>query len=237
MARDGEVLNSGLLQRMADFLDIGGVRRYPKHINTDMVQPVYDLSRNANALPPAAPEFLTREAHSGNFPAGSTQSAGVNLIGSAATSSLVTVPTAGVIPVDNGKETRVMSISCGVGYAAAGAAADAAANVRLSIMIVLRNLNGGGLVFPIIEEFAVVENVAPYSYSWTFPQGSRFATAAGASYQQRGSNSRWDGYIPPGWSAWVELVRTPGTGFFPNLTSMDTYFSVSQRLNRGDWKA
>jgi len=43
VARDGEILNTGILQRMADFLNIGGVRRYPKQLNTDIVQPVYIL--------------------------------------------------------------------------------------------------------------------------------------------------------------------------------------------------
>jgi len=43
MARDGEIQNVGLLQRMADFLNIGGVRRYPLFLNTDIVQPVLSI--------------------------------------------------------------------------------------------------------------------------------------------------------------------------------------------------
>jgi len=45
MARDGEILNSDLLQQLADQLQIGGVKRYPKQLNTDDVKPVYDLAQ------------------------------------------------------------------------------------------------------------------------------------------------------------------------------------------------
>lgn len=45
MARDGEILNSERLQAMGDDLKIGGVGRYPKQLNLDIVQAVYDLSR------------------------------------------------------------------------------------------------------------------------------------------------------------------------------------------------
>jgi len=52
MARDGEILNKSLLQKVADYLNIGGVRRFPGQLNTDQVQMVYDLSPKAEVATP-----------------------------------------------------------------------------------------------------------------------------------------------------------------------------------------
>lgn len=59
MARDGEILNKSLLQRVADYLNIGGVRRFPSSLNTDQVQMVYDLSPK--------PEIATPDGGEGEF--------------------------------------------------------------------------------------------------------------------------------------------------------------------------
>lgn len=41
MARDGEILNKGILQRMAEYLNLGGVKRSPGFLNMDDVKAVY----------------------------------------------------------------------------------------------------------------------------------------------------------------------------------------------------
>jgi len=237
MARDGEILNSGILRRMADFLEIGGVRRTPSQLSLDVVQPVYDLSPASLSQAPAAPTWFDGRCNSGNFPAGATSSVGVNLLGNAAVSSFIPPNVGGlIVPIATSRDARVLSINCGVGYVAAGAAADALLNVRLSMLVYMKSPSNN-LTFVVNEEFAVVESVAPYSYSWTFPNGGRFATNDTASFKVNNGGSNWDGYVPPGYQLVVELNRTPGTGFFPNLTSMDTTFLVATRPTRGDWKA
>jgi hypothetical protein len=51
MARDGEILNKPLLQRMADYFNLGGVKRSPGFLNMDDVKAVYVLGGDVNALP------------------------------------------------------------------------------------------------------------------------------------------------------------------------------------------
>jgi len=236
MAKNGEIQNRDILQRMADFLNIGGVRRFPIQLNTDIVQPVYDIQNSSLAYPPAAPTFTSKVNNSGNFPAGATFDVGVNLVGSGAVASFLPPTTGGDVPVVTGTESKIICISANIGYVAAGAAADAAAGVRIIVMIVLRNIATGTLAFAVQDEVAVVENLAPYAYAWTFPQGTRFKNA-GAQVQTQGSLAGWDGYVPPGYTCHLLLSRTAGLGFYPNLTSLDTYFVVAQRPYRGDWKA
>ena len=59
MARDGEILNKSLLQKVANYLNIGGVRRFPSSLNTDQVQMVYDVSPK--------PEVATPDGGEGEF--------------------------------------------------------------------------------------------------------------------------------------------------------------------------
>lgn len=231
MARDGEIQNTGILKKMADFLDLGGIRRITNRFNLDTVQPVFDLASVPNA------SFLFNSCNSGNFPAGTTGTVGVDIVGGAANSSFNPANNAGDFPVSTDKEYKVMSIYAGVGYSAAGAAADAALSVPLSIGLIMRIGASPGTSFPVFEEFAIVENIAPYSYQWIYPQGARFARAAAAGYQQIGSNGSWDGLVPAGHSLELQLGRGAGTGFFPALTTLDVYFEVAVRSSRGDWKA
>jgi len=56
MAKDGEILNSDLLQRLAAFLKIGGVRQYPKKLNLDEVVTTISLGSLEGVAEPGAGE-------------------------------------------------------------------------------------------------------------------------------------------------------------------------------------
>jgi len=232
----GRILNRAVLARLSNALGIEGVKQFPAVLDMSDIKATLNISPDLMAVPPMASVFSNRLNNSGNFPAGATFDVGVNLIGASAVASFLPPTTGGNIPNASGSESRVLGISVGVGYVAAGAAADAAlGGVNLIVLIALKNLATNVLSFIVIDEFAVVENVPPYSFSWVFPQGSRFKNA-GAQLQTR-EGGGWDGYVPPNHDCFLVLSRTPGTGFFPNLTSMDTTFIVAQRPFRGDWKA
>lgn len=231
MSRDGEILNTDLLQAAADYLKIGGVKRYPKNISIDVVQWVYDLSNRI----PVDPVFSQNVNHTGNFPA-NTLSVGVNLIGTASVDTLVVANANGVILPNNSSEHRILSVSAGVGYVAAGAITDV--GIKLEILITLKAPAGIALTFPVDSDFAVVDLVSPYAYHFNFPGGD-FMQGQNATVrdQRRSGSQQWDGFVPPGWSCYMSLFRQLGVGFFPALTSLDTYFAIASRAKSGDWKA
>lgn len=236
---EGRILNRSLLAKVADFLNLEGVKRFPPVLDTDNIKAVFDIGRFMDsvvpAAPPALPTFYQNANHTGNLPA-NTVSVGVPLVGAAAVASVVVANDQGNTPFSATTEARILSINSSVGYTAAGAAADAAINAPLIAMIQLFDPGGIGIAFPIQETFAIVENVSPYSYTWTFPAGRRFAAAAAATNQIQGATSGWDGYVPPGWRCAFHITRIGGGGFFPALTSVDTYFNVATRPASGDWK-
>ena len=239
MARDGEILNRDLLERVAAILQLGGVKRPPNQMNLDQVQLVMDITPLAYQTPPLVLEpayspaaFRPNDNHTGNLPA-NTGSVGVNLLGSNVIATVVVANGQGDFAVSSTREGRILSINASVGYTAAGAALDV--GTPLIAQIQLRDPSGL-LTFPVQETFAIVENVSPYSYNWTFPAGRDMANSAAASYVVGGSSSGWDGYVPPGWTCGVVIQRKAGFGFFPALTSIDTYFAVAQRIGMGDWK-
>ena len=236
MAR-GRIQNRALLQAASRLLNIEGVKQFPAELDLGDIKAVFDVGSfmAGNAVAPIAPTFTIKENHSGNFPA-NTLSCGVNLIGSRAAATINPASVGGDVAASVGVESRILSISANVGYVAAGAAADAAAGAKLIAMVILDSgVAGAALAFPIQDQWMVVENVSPYGFTWTFPHGKTMVAAAQSS--QTGTQQIWDGHVPPGWSCWFQLTRQGGVGFFPALTSLDTYFHVAQRPARGDWKA
>lgn len=229
MARDGEIQNRVMLDAVANALDIGGVRRYPIAMNMDSVQVVLNVSQWASK-----PMFISNGSNSGYFPT-STLTVGVNIIGSSSVDSLITTNSGGIIAADPLREARVMSLAATVDYSAAGATADA--GIRLEGNFILKDPKGGSLSFPLRIDFAEVQNCSPNAFPFTFPSGIFMQGNSITRAARDSAGLMWDGYIPPGWSCWFSMNRQLGTGYFPTLTSMSTYFSVATRLASGDWKA
>jgi len=66
MARDGEILNKTLLQRMADYLNLGGVRRAPGFLNMDDVKAVYVLGEELQPVYSLGKSYPTPDNASGS---------------------------------------------------------------------------------------------------------------------------------------------------------------------------
>lgn len=233
---EGRILNRSLLQKVADMLNLEGVKRFPSSLDLSDIKAVVDISKLAQAGSPLASSFYPRhdivpiDVNIGIV--------GFNVVGSSAATFASQVSTELGISAIPEYESRLMHAQINVSYAAAGAAADAAAGVYLMAVVTLVNPTGQ-FVIALQEVFSFVDGTSPYGYSWTYPQGSgaAFDPSAAGNVINESSAGKWDGYIPPGWSCCVLLYRKLGTGFFPLLTTMTDNFLVAQRLSRGDWKA
>lgn len=190
MAGRGEILNKGLLQRLARRLNIGAVGQFPPKLNLDEVLVVAGLGG-----PYADYELL--EANAINALDGLNTFTGIM----AAQANLVTpvVPT-----VDTaGREARVIASSCFVDFDAAGAAAFAGEVVSFFISLI-NPVTGGA--FPVVAgRFTVSAAVLRYAIPL-----DGFSSAS-----QNCPPASWGRWLPAGFS-WVVQVKTDGTNFPAN---------------------
>jgi len=183
MARDGEILNKSLLQKVADYLNIGGVRRMPSSLNTDQVQMVYDLSPKPEVATPGGGdgEFFVTTYGPYHGPVGENEIYTRLIVGDGVTA------------------WRVDTIEIELEFTTVGLAT--MDNNVLSLQLMLKASGGDPGYLPIITErlWVVIQDFAGSTdttyqnkYNWSLNGGVPNEWYLGA-----GGNRGWRGQVPP----------------------------------------
>jgi len=232
MARDGEILNKSLLQKVADYLNIGGVRRFPGQLNTDQVQMVYDLSPKAEVATPdgGEGEFFIRSyspinAPSENIIAGETEAVWRLITGDGVTA------------------WRVDTLCIEIIFDAAGLAAYDGENIDLELYYKYQGGDPGE--HRILKENLLwfVQELSPatqyqLTYDWSLHGGVTSEYFVGAN----GTARIWNGRVPPHVGEFGEgpidlMLRcrnkggTAMSGAFPANTKGNAYITGRAGLN------
>jgi len=209
MARDAEILNKGVLQRMADFLQLGGVKRGPGFINNDDVKCVYVLGAEGASVASPNAEGVSRIDETGNYALAGESDFLVNVIANEA----------GIFSSNVGRRVDAMTFRLEL-----DAAGTTAMNGKPVVMEWGYNFDGGdpGLTCPIGQiRFQIQASSTGGQLVYQIPiHASSQQNVGGVVFNEA---STWNGRIPANTTFYVKIYSSDGTNF-PANTEWNTYF-------------
>jgi len=204
MARDGEIQNRSLLQRMSDFLDLGGVRRAPNFLNMDDVKAVYVLGQEPVELFSLGKQWPHTLAIDGT-----TQSI-YDITGTTETGA------SDQLFINSGGPCEIVGLDIQVTYDAAGAIADNTKSMGLQLYRWQRYTSLDPNIVWISNSWQVV---ATGVLSYRFNLGGYQPQIAGGGVGPVVNPNIQSNYIPTGDRFSVGIFR-PGGGVWPANTTI-----------------
>jgi len=198
MARDGEILNKGILQRMADYFNLGGVKRSPGFLNMDDVKAVYVLGQED------LPVFSLGKSFPTALDIGGASTYSLDITGAVSKGIL------GALYVNDGYALDLVSLDVNLAYSEAGATSDNA--TVLDLMLVRFENYGSGN-----------QNIYFWFPRWQTVQMGRLNYRFGLSGFLRGNDLQLTSFTSlhiPAADRFALVIGRPDGGVFPADTSM-----------------
>lgn len=193
-----EIGNKSLLRQLGDYFKVVSVKQSPGQLNTEEIQVTADIISFEDSLLVGG-QFTNPIAMVGK------SAEGVVLIGTTTYPGLATSLWPKIIGDFEDKEFKLIQMFMEVTYDAAGAAADAAAGVVLTLTINIQDQVGE--IYPVVtEDWACVDAAITVPNIWNFPQGVRVDEVGGTfDWIQQGPG--WNGRIPYGFRLFFAIGR------------------------------
>lgn len=208
MARDGEIQNRGLLQAMADYLNIGGVKRAPPFLNTDQVQTVFALG----SLPPRI--YSLSKAYPAVASVGGDNIHSQDITGAA-------IYTIDPLFHNEDYDCELVGLNLQLLYDAAGALADNGKEIELYLS---RYQNYGSADQSIVTWLRKWVTVATANQTYVFSLGSTYSQPGAASLEQQHHMASYA--IPAGDRFSISIFRHATDGDWPANTAVNIQATI-----------